>query len=132
MIEGNPLPFGLGVSGIASKHTDGTSIPKRQVSTPYQLIFKAPDTVKGRFSNEKPDTTWYDEIKSNISQGEVIYEVYAYRPSTSQAEESEIKIADVRLLTPLHTSLWADEHLYFKHKRIQRDRKYWPLDLKRL
>ena len=44
--------------------------------------------------SEKP---WYDEIKDKISEGENLFEVYAYTPKAGRIEESEVKIADVRL-----------------------------------
>ena len=37
-----------------------------------------------------------------------------------------VKIADVNLVTKLHTSLWADLNLYFRHKGLYWDFKYWP------
>lgn len=58
--------------------------------------------------------------------------MFAFRPETEKAEASEVKIADVVLDTPLHTSTWGDENLFFKHTHVGRDRMYWSGDLKRL
>ena len=59
-----------------------------------------------------------------------MFEVYAYTIATDDGPEIEVKIADVHLHTPLHTSRWADEHLYFRHEQIARDRKYWKRSLR--
>ena len=132
MVETTSRPFGTSVALIAKKNNDGTLNENLKTVTPYQLIFKTPDAIKNRFSSEQPDSYWYEDIKSSIDQGEVLYEVFAYRPATTVASEEEIKIANVRLNSLLFTSNWGDEHLYFRHHRIGRDRGYWPKDLKEL
>jgi len=132
MIEGSGRPFGLGVALLAKKNNDGTVLGKKQTTAPYELKYRAPEAIKSRFSNERSDGEWYDDIKDRIDEGEVLFEVFAFRPATSQAAEEEIKIADVRLDSQLHTSKWGDENLYFRHVNIGRDRMYWSRDLKRL
>ena len=132
MIEGSGRPFGLGVALLAKKNNDGTVLGKKQTGAPYELKYRAPESIKSRFSNERSDGEWYDDIKDRIDEGEVLFEVFAFRPATSQAAEEEIKIADVRLDSQLHTSKWGDENLYFRHVNIGRDRMYWSRDLKRL
>ena len=37
-----------------------------------------------------------------------------------------IKIADIILKTPLVTSKFGDTNLYFRHRRVSNDYKYWP------
>jgi len=44
----------------------------------------------------------------------------------------EKKIADVRLMTDLYTSVWGDENLFFRHRHVHQDRKYWSKQLKNL
>ena len=132
MVEGSNRPFGLSVSVIAKQNNDGTQIERKQTGAPYELIFRAPNNIKSRFSNERTDGEWYDDIKNSIDQDEVIFEVFAFRPATSKAPEEEIKIANVRLDSQLHTSQWGDENLYFRHRHIGRDRAYWSKDLKML
>jgi len=93
---------------------------------------RAPEEVKDRFSDERPDRPWYEEIQSKLGAGETIYEVFAYQPSHDEEPEIEEKIADIVLQTDLYTSKWADEDLYFRHRHVHLDRKYWTRGLKRL
>jgi len=58
--------------------------------------------------------------------------VFAFSPADGVAEELEFKIADVILETPLHTSKWGDENLFFRHRGVRRDRMYWTKAQKRL
>lgn len=37
-----------------------------------------------------------------------------------------IHIADIKLLSPLHLSKFGDERLFFGHRSIYHDRKFWP------
>jgi len=75
---------------------------------------------------------WYEDIQSNTLQGEILYEVYAFSPADGSAEEKDFKIADVILDTPLHTSEWGDDHLFFRHFNVRRDRMYWTKAQKKL
>ena len=112
MVEASKNPFALSVSNIADKHNTGAQIPKNQTKSPYELRFKSPlsDLFESSRSNNEQ---WYDEIKNKIVKNDNLFEVYAYTTATDDGPESEVKIADVRLLTELYTSRWADEHLYF-------------------
>ena len=38
----------------------------------------------------------------------------------------------MRLETKLNTSKWGDEHLFFRHGGMGRDRNYWTRDLRKL
>ena len=67
---------------------------------------------------------WYDQLMDSHSAGDTIYEVHALTAPVDFGGEL-IKIADVKLLTDLHTSRWADENLYFRHKSVYWDMKYW-------
>jgi len=43
-----------------------------------------------------------------------------------------IHIADIKLLSPLHTSEFGDNRLFFRHQSIAKDRKFWPREWRRL
>ena len=69
---------------------------------------------------------WYDQLKDAHSVGDIIYEVHALTAPTGELGGELVKIADIKLLTELHTSQWADQNLYFRHKGLYWDFKYWP------
>ena len=97
MNEATSTPFGLAVGHLADRTNTGQRIPKNSVASPYELVFKTPLGIKNRFSSSRSTENWYDEIKGKISQGEDLFEVYAYTPKADGIDESEVKIADVRL-----------------------------------
>lgn len=134
MTEGSPAPFALGISNIADKNNDGKKLGKKKTKTPYQLIFRAPSSTRNKFSDNKPRKTWYDEIKDKLSEDEVIYEVFAWslNEDDPRGDLIERKIADVRLMTNLFTSVWGDENLFFRHKHVHLDHKFWSSGLKNL
>ena len=53
-------------------------------------------------------------------------------PETEDEDEIDEHIANIILKTDLHTSVWADELLYFRHRPVHLDRKFWSRGLKRL
>jgi len=91
-------------------------IPRKQTNSPYELRFKSP--LSDRFDSSRSNNEWYDEIKNKVMKNDNLFEVYAYTIATDDNPETEVKIADVRLLTELYTSRWADERLYFRHERV--------------
>ena len=49
--------------------------------------------------------------------------------TTPTGEEGKlVKIADIILRTPLLTSKWGDANLFFRHRPVHKDRRYWPRD----
>lgn len=67
---------------------------------------------------------FYDQLK-RLEVGQPIFEVHALTAPASIGGEY-IKIADIILKTELVTSKFGDTNLYFRHRRVQSDYKYWP------
>jgi len=144
--EGSKRPFGLAVSQIADTQNNGERVEKDDVKTPYQLFFKAPQWLKSAINDELELTDsadklrWFDPIKDLLIEGDVIYEVYAQTgpvfPEEKEAgvtvEDKLVKIADLKLKQPLVASQWGDEKIYFRHRAISKDRKYWKAEVRRL
>jgi len=89
---------------------------------PWELHFKAPADKKANFDFADNSENWYDRLRTLLSEGDTIYEVYAC--SAPGDENCEEKIADVVLQTDLIASATADEKLYFRHRMQDPDRKY--------
>lgn len=130
IVEGASKPFALGVSNIADTGNSGAKVPFEETVSPYELRFKSP--LSGRFSKTRSTNEWYDDIKSKVHMGENLFEVYAYTVASQDGPETEVKIADVRLQTPLYTSRWGDENLYFRHRPVFLDKKFWSKNVKRV
>lgn len=65
--------------------------------------------------------------------GDVIYDVYAQTAPIYDGELLEdklMKIGEITMLSDFVTSEWADKVLYFQHRQITRDRKFWPKEWK--
>jgi len=53
---------------------------------------------------------WYESIVDTAGVGDIVYEVFAQEDPDSSAQ---IKIGEVKLLTKMTTSEWADNRLFF-------------------
>ena len=86
LTEAVDRPFAVNISQPAERLNDGTRLPKADVvgKAPYELHFKAPESVKAKFSSERTTTEWYDNIKAALKAGDTMYEVYAYTPAHEQ------------------------------------------------
>ena len=131
MTEANTRPFGTAISDIARSRLDGSIISKRDVKVPYRLEFKHP---RHKFRHMKEYETledgtkrwvpWYEQLQ-RIQKGWTMYEVWGWNAPESRGGEL-VHIADIKLLSPLHLSKFGDERLFFGHRSIHHDRKYWP------
>jgi hypothetical protein len=126
LIEGSPRPFGTAIGHVGMHNLDGTALEQEFVNVPYELWYTSPF----QFSDEPEmvdgeQVMFYDQLKT-IPVGATILEVWGITaPLSDEFESEKIKIADVKLLSPLITSTFADTRLYFQHKRITYDRKFW-------
>uniref|UniRef100_A0A7S3I4L1 Uncharacterized protein n=3 Tax=Choreotrichia TaxID=141411 RepID=A0A7S3I4L1_9SPIT len=146
LVEASQRPFGLGIGHIGKMRNDGSTLDREDVKVPYQLYFRAPEEFRGdltdeqKFDEDGNQIHWVDHVRDTLSEGDVIYEVYAqvepFFPGTEDDElvldDKLVMIAEVKLLTDLQTSRWGDEKLFFQHRQINRDRRFWPLSWKRL
>jgi len=73
---GSTRPFGTGVAHIADKQNSGEKVKFKDTVAPYELRFKSP--LRSRFSEERTSNEWYEEIKNEVKEGEIVYEVYAF------------------------------------------------------
>ena len=143
MVEGNQRPFATSISHIAQMRNDGSTLDNEDVKVPYQIYFKAPDNLKGDLTDEQKfdadgnQIHWIDDVLSRVNEGDVIYEVYAQTEPIFPGEDPEMDdklemIANIRLKSPLIMSKWADENLFFQHRPVGKDRKFWLRSWKRL
>jgi len=131
MLEANVHPFALRIGHVGEMYTDGTQINSSAVKIPYEVRFTSKisnefDSAK-EFDSEGNQIMWYDQLKDAHELGDTIYEVHALTAPEALGGEL-VKIADINLMTELHTSRWADENLYFRHKGLYWDFRYWPKD----
>lgn len=108
LIEGSSRPFAVGNAPIALWNHDGSEISTSNADTPYELEF----TSQIHFPEEKQEgVMFYDQLKT-IEEGTNLLEVWAWTAPESLGGD-KIKIADVKLTSPLVTSTFGDERLYF-------------------
>jgi len=134
MISGNPFPYATSVMFPACHDTSDYLDP--QVIDPWAADsgFKAPYGLEyvgaKNFPNDREEN-WYDRLKNHwnpsIDAGveEPFIEVFAWTaPPTLDGRK--VKIADIVLKSKLFTSTAGDQRLFFRHRRIKHDRKFWP------
>jgi len=69
---------------------------------------------------------WYKHLKE-IPEGSDLFTVYA-KSSHDECEGYEYEpIATIRLKTKLYTSVAGDERLYFQHRRVTGERRFWDV-----
>ena len=101
---------------------DGNEQSKLQF--PWKLRFEPtgeynfPSTVAEGF------TKFEDHLKT-IKSGSVLYKVFAM-DAPEEMGGTEKWIGQIKLTSELTTSYWGDEHLYFRHERMDNDLKYKP------
>ncbi len=126
MLEANVHPFALRIGHLGEQYTNGENV--NQVKIPYEIQFTS--KIANEFDSKKElnsdgdQIMWYDQLKDAHVQGDIIYEVHALTAPSHLGGEL-VKIADIKLLTELHTSQWADQNLYFRHKGLYWDFKHW-------
>ena len=81
---------------------------------------------------EIQDMIWYRQLQAKIPKDSIILDVYAVTMPDALVDSKRVKIAEIKLLTELYTSKHGDERLYFQHRKIQRDRKYYPKEWKQI
>jgi len=106
----------VGLSDFSKYGEDGVTIPDFDINYPYELIFKPtgeitfPDEYHGLFT---------DDLAS-IAEGSVLWNVYAMNAPVELGGQQEL-IGNVVLTSPLVTSLWGDQHLFFRHQDMRED-----------
>ena len=110
---------------IGDVHQDGTVVEAPNV--PFQLNFHSP--LKDSFATSPShfDTPWYETVRAGVDEGDTIFEVHAYSP-----EDGEVHVANLVMVSELHTSEFGDTRLYFRHTKTPgNDKPYWPDDKRR-
>jgi len=133
MLQANPLPYATSVVFPAVHDTEDYLNP--QVIWPLtDSRFKAPYGLEYESSthltNDNQDH-WYERVKNEWNPSfessieKPFIDVYAWTAPESLSGK-RVKIAEIVLKSKLHTSVTGDQRLFFQHKRIRHDRKYWP------
>jgi hypothetical protein len=125
LVEASEWPYVCAIGHVAEVYDDGTEATDANI--PYEIKF----TSSIHFDEEKEldETTgeqvmYYDQLK-RIEQGSTILEAWGLTAPESLDGEW-IKIADINLITPLYTSVFGDERLFFQHVDTTNDRDLWP------
>ena len=87
---------------------------------PFKVIYEPADDVKGLFADEYAQPV--HELLQEVEVGSYLYNVYALENPSADRQ----LIAKIRLESKLVTSLWGDEHFYFRHTRMDDDLRVHP------
>ena len=96
---------------------------------PYELAFEALAPYNTAFDYEEVNgkqVWWYDQL-STIEAGATLFQVNALTAPLGAGGEW-VPIATIELVTDLITSTFGDNRLFFSHKKVSHDRKFWPLE----
>ena len=104
---------GLGNSEFASFDQDGNEI--LEPVFPFRLRFEPMHDMN--MPADTYDETIFDFFEK-IEPNQVLYRVMALAEPTDSTEKH---IANISMTTELKKSLWGDEHMYFRHTRMDDD-----------
>lgn len=126
LIEGSRRPFATAIGHIAAKNNDGSLLEQDAVKVPYELMYSSPQHFdhEMELNEDGSQVMFYDQLK-RLEVGDTVYEVHALTGPACKGGDF-IKIADIKLKTKPVTSKFGDTNLYFRHRRVQNDYKYWP------
>ncbi len=91
---------------------------------PWALRFSPTGEYSFPATKAEGYTSWIEDLKS-IPSGSVLYDVYA-TDKPVELGGTESKIGQIKTTSALDTSNWGDEHLYFRHERMDRDLSLKP------
>ena len=124
--------FSCGLGHVADVNSDGTKLENADVVTPFELSFVPADELKAKIPAERQYVDdvvvqWYDQVMAAASKGDKLFDVMAYDSINDPLVTPKpwTKIAEITLDSDMHTSLFGDERLFFRHHRTKFDSKYW-------
>ncbi len=102
---------------MASKDQTGKTASKNVF--PWKLRFQP----TGKFEFPSTMSAGYSDFLTDlesIPSGSVLYDIFAM-DKPEELGGSEQKIGQIKTASELTTSNWGDEHLYFRHERMDDD-----------
>lgn len=125
LTEGSVFAYSTAVGNPARIHPDGTKINNEDARIPWQLEFSS--QYKDFDYKETNERNWIERLLEVGEVGKKILDVWAMdRPG-----EPLFKIAEIELDTPLITSLFGDQRMYFQHVKTNEDMDLWDKELKK-
>ena len=106
---------GLGTSEFASYDQDG----KEELDPEFPFRLRFEPTGDFNMPADTYDETIFDFFEK-IEPDQVLYRVMALAEPTDP-DNTEKHIANIIITTKLQKSLWGDEHMYFRHTRMDDD-----------
>ena len=111
----------VGLSDMAKYTQDGTE--ETDVIFPWKLRFEP--TGDFNFPSDKYKRTYLEYLKEDIPSGSKLFNVYAW-DMPEELGGTESLIAELVTDSKLYTSRWGDNHMRFRHQRMDEDLKYHP------
>lgn len=110
----------VGLSDWGEVGQDG--LPENDAKFPYKLRLQPTGNI---IFNDTYHGLFTDDLAS-IPEGSVLYKVFAW-DQPSELGGTEQLIGELVTTSPMVTSLWGDNHLYFRHQDMRDDvEKYAP------
>ena len=109
----------VGLSDMAMYAQDGT---EESPVFPWALRFVPSGDFA--FPAETYDTTFLDYLQT-IPEGSTLFNVYAMDQPAELGGQEQL-IAQMKTKSTMVTSNWGDEHMFFRHQRMDDDLKYKP------
>jgi len=106
----------VGLSDVCSYTQKGEKVAEPVF--PFELIFE-PSGI--HFPNVKKSNAELLKELSGIPVGSEIFKVYAYESPDDVVKGNKVQVGRMTTTSPCYQSLFGDEHLYFRHQRMEED-----------
>lgn len=109
----------VGLSDMAS--ADQTGAVETTPNFPFRLRFQP----TGEFETSSDTYERFEEYLPTIPAGSVLFDIYALDQPT-ELGGTETKIGQLKTESTMVTSFWGDEHMFFRHQRMEDDLELRP------
>jgi len=106
----------VGLSNVCTWTQDGQKVDKPVF--PFEITFEAADI---NFPDEKKTNADLVTELESIPVGSKLYNVYTYASPNDKIADKKTKLGVMTTIAQCHASLFGDQHLFFRHQRMEED-----------
>jgi len=106
----------VGLSNVCKWDQKGNKVEKPVF--PFEILFEAGDI---HFSDEKKGNKDLVKELESIAVGSKLFNVYTYASPNDKISGKKTVLGEMTTIGECHASLFGDQHLFFRHQRMEED-----------
>jgi hypothetical protein len=108
----------VGLSDVASYTQDGTKVSP---NFPFELQFEPTSAAKATQTDKKKTNADMLTALSSIPQGTKLFDIYSFASPADKLAGKKLLLGSLTTSSQCTTTLFGDDHLYFRHQRMEQD-----------